>query len=528
MLRELGRKALDARLGERVRLLLETDLVWLFVIGGGVVLRLRQFTARLSFGNDEAALARNIVERSFAGLTQPLDYRQGAPVLFLLVQKAFYRLFGAQDFVLELFPLLSGCIALYLLYRIARRHFGWAGLFAVLAFALSLWLISYSADPKQYSSDTLAALLLLDLADRCLAQTARSRDFLLLGVVGVLAIWLSHPAAFILPGIGLVLLVTKRSGEQRVPLAWLLGLDAAWAVTFGADYVVSLRHLAVDAYLQKYWSAYFMPLPPWSHPAWFLDAYRSLLLPSANRTDLFVLLTWSLFIVIGGTSLLAGSRPLAATILLPFALVLVASAFHKYPIWDRLLLFLVPLVYLLMAQGLRRVYLWASRWNRALAVGASAAIFLILLWPMTVAAKRNSLTRLVRGICGRWWTTCPVTGPPRMLSSSPAAARPSPTMPGHTACARRRWKSRTATASCTSTSTGASWKTFAGALGSGSYSRTSRSRASSTSAMPSISTGSARYAIPSRPALPAPTCGSPIRDHDGEPLVKDGMGTDHG
>ncbi len=389
MLREIGRKALETRAGERLQSLLDSNLIWAAVIGGGVLLRLRQFQANLSFGNDEAALALNIVERSFAGLMQPLSYRQGAPILFLFIQKIFLLIFGNKDFVLEIFPFLSGCVAIFVLYRISRRHMGWYGIFAVLAFALSVWLVSYSANPKQYSSDAMIALLLVDLGDQCLVEKPRGRMFLLLGAAGAVAVWLSHPAALILPGIGLALVLARRPGKDRALLIWTLGVGVAWIAAFGVDYFASLRHLAADPYLQKYWQAYFMPLHPWSQPAWFLGAYRSLLLPSAGRTDLFIMLAWSLLLVIGVGSWLLTNTRFGVIVVLPFALLLVASALHKYPIWDRLLLFLVPFVYLLMAEGLRRLLLWGAKWNRAAGVVVYAAACVVILWPMTVSAKRN-------------------------------------------------------------------------------------------------------------------------------------------
>src|SRR5690606_12042987 len=59
----------------------------MLVVVLGIVLRLRQYFANRSLWVDEASLALNIINRSFGGLTQPLDYNQGAPVGFLFIEK---------------------------------------------------------------------------------------------------------------------------------------------------------------------------------------------------------------------------------------------------------------------------------------------------------------------------------------------------------------------------------------------------------------------------------------------------------
>lgn len=392
--------------------LLSSDVIAWTIMLGGVALRVRQVAAHLSLGNDEAALLRSIAHASWAGLARPFPNHQSAPILFLLMQKAFITVLGNWDTVSEIFPLLAGCLAIYFFCRIARRHLGTFGLIAVLAFCLSLWLVSYSANPKQYSSDVLVTVVLIDVADRVLTGQPRRRDFLLLGMAGAFAIWLSHPSVFILPGIGLALLLRERRGQELRRLAPVAGVGLAWGAAFAVDYLVSLRNMAGDAYLQKYWQAFFMPMPPWSHSPWFLEAYRSLLLPVAGRTDVLTLLLWSALLVAGGLSLLLAKRSLAMLLLLPFALTLAASAWHKYPVWDRLLLFLAPLVYLIAAEGLRRVYLWTSPWNRAVAVAASAVLCVAILWPMAVSAKRNFFApphpwdmRILVEHMSRNWTT---------------------------------------------------------------------------------------------------------------------------
>lgn len=81
------------------------------IIGFGILVRLAQYLYNRSLWNDEAALALNIVNRSYFELLQPLNYDQGAPIGFLLVEKLAVQLFGDNEYALRLFPLLSAIIS---------------------------------------------------------------------------------------------------------------------------------------------------------------------------------------------------------------------------------------------------------------------------------------------------------------------------------------------------------------------------------------------------------------------------------
>lgn len=333
-----------------------------FLVGMGIILRLRQYLFNRSLWADEGSLAFNLANRSFFGLMQQLNYEQGAPLGFLFIEKLFVILFGNRDQVMRFFPLLCGILAVYLFHRIAKDHIR-GGMLATFLFAISASLVYYSSELKQYSSDVMIAVLLVFLASRCLKGGAQTRDFVLLGMTGAAAIWISHPSVFILAGIGLTLFVAALTRNPPVPALWLVGLGGLWLLSFGVEYFVSLRHLIADDYLQGFWQKAFMPLPPWENRDWFVRTYYSILLTSLNRTDLSLIWGIPPLVFIGALSLLYRARNIALLILSPFFLALFASALQRYPFKDRFVLFLVPLIFLLIAEGLGLIYVNIAKWQ---------------------------------------------------------------------------------------------------------------------------------------------------------------------
>src|SRR5690349_22225807 len=98
----------------------------------GVILRLRQYGTGRSLWIDEAMLALNIVNRNFAGLFKPLDYDQGTPLGFLLIEKFFNVILGKNELVLRLFPLMMGLAVLWLFYLLLNQITSGAGLLIAL------------------------------------------------------------------------------------------------------------------------------------------------------------------------------------------------------------------------------------------------------------------------------------------------------------------------------------------------------------------------------------------------------------
>ena len=336
------------------------EILAIVVIGLGVLLRLRQYLTGRSLWLDEAMLAQSIVDRSFAGLFLPLEYGQSAPVGFLLVEKIFNLLFGRSEYALRLFPLMAGIASLWCFYLLLERVTCGPALLAALAlFAFNPRLIYYSSEVKQYILDVFFAVLLLLLASRLLEARPRQRDFLWLALAGFAALWFSHPALFVLAGIGLGLAVAYVRRRDLPSLRLATGIGLFWLVTIGILYILLLKRLQQDAFMQEYWQAGFFPIPPWSNTGWFAANIRENIgiqfgIPYAT------FLVFGL-IVLGWFALLRSHQDFAISLALIFLVTVAASALKIYPVIERLILFLVPGGLLLLGkfvealqQGLRR------------------------------------------------------------------------------------------------------------------------------------------------------------------------------
>jgi hypothetical protein len=321
----------------------------------GATFRLFQYVANRSFYIDEAMLALNIINRSLSEFAQPLDNNQGAPLGFLLVQKLLTVLLGNADYVPRFFPLICGLVSIWAMYALAKNIFveRAAIIAAVALFAFSDRLIFYASDAKQYSSDVLICLLLLYIIVRTLDRKPSNQDFLLLAASGTTALGFSHPALFILAGGGCTLgthFISNRDWRSTIKLGCVA---TVWYVSFLGLYFISLRHLSTNTVLSEFWSDgrwhAFMPLPPWRDWGWFIEASRSV----SNLIGLPHKLTVAL-LAVGAISICVRRWQYGLMLLLPILLTLVASALHKYPIYERLILFLVPIIFMIIAESIGR------------------------------------------------------------------------------------------------------------------------------------------------------------------------------
>jgi hypothetical protein len=349
-------------------------LVAAVVVGTG--LRLLAFTVDRPLWIDEAMIALNLCDRSVGQMFEPLDRNQTAPVAFLLAGKLCVTVFGPTEHALRL-PALVGSLLGLLAFSFAAVRLlpPGAARLAVWLFALSPTVVNYAAEVKQYSTDAAVTAGLLAVAAPLLRTPTRGRQ-IALGVCGTLAVWVAHPAVFVLAAIGAVLFVQSLMTKQHRLTVVLLGM--AWLASFAGMYQVNARFGTANTYLADYWADFFMPRSlgagPWLVERW-VDFFRSAggfggeMLPAAGLAAVAA--------VVGVVMLWRDGR--RAEVLVSagvFAVTLFASLLGKYPFNGRVLLFLTPVGVLMAAHGTAAVAgaVWAKAKLAAVVIVAAMLV----------------------------------------------------------------------------------------------------------------------------------------------------------
>jgi hypothetical protein len=170
------------------------------------------------------------------------------------------------------------------------------------------------------------------------------------------AVWISLPSVFVLAAAGISFLISpldqapKKQRSER--LTWFT-VGASWLFSFVVLYFMVLRPAIGSSYLNTYHEAYFFPLPQSDYP-W--SQLGDLLLSIPKLTFGFT----AIAIFFGSAALAIGwvrsswaQRTLLAG---PLLLVLAVSGFGYYSMIPRLLLFVLPGLWLLAAIGSKHVF----------------------------------------------------------------------------------------------------------------------------------------------------------------------------
>ncbi|MEX2015799.1 MAG: hypothetical protein WD873_04110 [Candidatus Hydrogenedentales bacterium] len=263
------------------------------------------------------------------------------------------------------------------------KHEWPAVLYAMALFAVSMPLVRYASEFKQYAFDLAASAAVLWLALRLWERPQSITRAAAFAAAGAVLVWFSHPLLFVLAGVGIITAVRFAAARDGRASGLLLVAGVVWVLSFGIGYLVSLRHYAGDAELTAWWQHAFLPFPPRS-PAdvkWFLWSFVSvfehplgLVLPGLGALAFLV-----------GCVCMGRTQPwILALLLAPVIIALVASAFRLYPFTERFIIFLAPFLIIPTGAGMQQVT--QALWPRA-RVAAVLLVVLVFLQPLLVLAN---------------------------------------------------------------------------------------------------------------------------------------------
>lgn len=318
-----------------------------------IFLVLTVFVANRSLFLDGLNLARNVAEGSFMDLSLPLKYEQSAPLLFLFISKIFTSLLGVSEYSLRLLPLLSGVAFLIFfgktLHKVLPPPYPLLGIIWIGTHAI---FIRYATEYKQYISDAFVCVFLVWLALRWSKLTKKT--VLLYALAGTIGIWLSMPSVFVL--FGVIIYYAHIHIRNKYSL-WPITLLALWLLlNFALEYTLVLSTAIQSDLMQNYHQNYFLQGRFWDIKSLQHDfgLVVSMVRMVVGKSGIAIAVTLGLILI----SLYHFVKTRSSTgllLFLPLIAVFGASLFGKYSLIERLMIFTLPLLIMLILMGIRAV-----------------------------------------------------------------------------------------------------------------------------------------------------------------------------
>jgi len=382
--------------------------VWRIILGLifclGILFRLFHYFNNRSLWIDEAYLSISLIKMGFVELaTPPLEYEQKAPIGFLWSVKAMVLLFGKKEMALRLFPLLCGLAALFVFLPVARYFLKSVGILTALGMlCFAPPLVYHAVEIKQYGSEMLATILCLYLYIRYQGKMDLG-NLLAWGFWGALILWFSYSAIFILAGMAFGICLVYLFRKEWKNLFSSVIPFSMWLFSFAVNFFLFTYKHADSEWLTTWFNMRggFMPFPPTSLSdiKWFFQAiYRFLDFPlgilwnfDPTHSSIFTTLIKAgmafVALILWGLGMFAYFREdkkIFWVLLFPLLLTLLASGLQLYPFYERLLVFLAPLVILFIARGCMLV----SGLLPAKSLLQYLLPVLLLIWPFFTSANQ--------------------------------------------------------------------------------------------------------------------------------------------
>lgn len=307
-----------------------------------IVLRVKTYFFIRPLWHDEASLAVNILSRNVFDFFTPLQYLQKAPPFFMSAVKIITNIFGAAELQLRLIPFLSSIGSIFLFLFLSKKVLFKKSsiLIANFLFAINYYLIYYSQEFKQYSTDVFLVLASLLLFEKIALEKLTYKKVILCSFLSMILILFSFPMLFIVPAFITLSLIKANKETIKKLLCYILPIGI-----FGYFYYYSTllptKNLGQEM-LNTYWGDGFLSLNIMSVFS-LLKSNMAYYFHPNNITIIAILP-----MVIGIYILIKENKKLNNLIFLTLFFIVLGSLFHFYPLKERVGLYLFPIILLLI------------------------------------------------------------------------------------------------------------------------------------------------------------------------------------
>lgn len=313
----------------------KTGLFILFLFA--ILARTYIYLKNQSLWLDEAMLAINFLTLPYKGLIKGLEYMQASPAGFNLINKFLLECFKTdniylRDLELRFIPYLSSIFSLPIFLILLKQIFKEEKkvLFGFSLLAINPLAILYAGQCKQYSTEMLITILLLIVFNTIQNEVKWYYFFII-----PLSIWFSYSAFFIIFAGFIALLILKKYKD----FCFLL---IPFLFSFVIYYLISLKSVFITNYIgmDDFWSRSFAFMD-FNHPTRLFVRFGELFIrikPLAIISGVVAFYSLIRFAINRNNSIV-----LKILVVVPILMTIAASFIHEYPIYARLILFLLPL-----------------------------------------------------------------------------------------------------------------------------------------------------------------------------------------
>lgn len=344
------------------------SLLILLIVLIGIFLRTYVYLQDVSFFHDEGGLALNLIERSYGQLFFHLDYCQQAPPFFLVMSKFMISKFGVSELVLRFMPYLFSVASLILFsslcFKIFKNYF--SVLVAVFLCSFSVSFVHFAQVFTKYSSDIFCTILSLFFVFTVDFKKWNIRKTLLLSLLTVISFWFSYTMVFNVFCFGLVFLIKAILEKKSYNIKKFMLFLAVNAVGIILYILINLYASATSTGLYNCW------VTIWGFFPKDFNDIKNLFLFHFNITSIVGIVITCLFFILGCITWYKKDIFRFWILFLPIPVVFIAGALHLYPASDRLLLFVIPNVIIILVSPVESVLFEKSLFAKALVISLFA------------------------------------------------------------------------------------------------------------------------------------------------------------